>query len=236
MKLPLYINYQIQSINSRVTLTYPKDFAKSQKDKPIICITGHFGNWDITARILKQNKENISIVYIEMQIIQKQTISIYQAGSLFSITSLKALMGLKRVFQAIKNKDTICFFGDQKLNSGMPVTFFGKTAMTPTAPMKIALKIDLPIFFAYTSRIKGAHFKTHLEGPYSIEELLKNKKNISDKELALTQVMNQKIERWIKKDPSQWFWVHRRWREEFLLMMLLRLHYFCITLVIEKYF
>ena len=97
----------------------------------------------------------------------------------------------------------------------MPLKCFGKTAMTASAPMKLALKFDLPMWFGYASRIKGARFETHFEGPYTVKDLLKNKENVSNKELALTEIMNEKIENWIKKDPSQWIWTYKRWDKSF---------------------
>jgi len=201
-------------IKNRVTSTYSKNFKKIQKDQSVIAITGHFGNWNITARIFKQHKENISVIYRVAN--NPKTDKLYLSNRVPGFNNIpKGTMALRKVFEAIKNKDAICFLADQKLNTGIPVKFFGKTSMTTAAPMKLALKFDLPIFFVHTSRIKGTRFKTHIDGPYSTKDLLKNKENASDKELALTQIMNEKIENWIRKDPSQWLWIHRRCEKSF---------------------
>lgn len=202
-----------QEVRSRVKINCPTNFVELQKNKAVICVTGHFGNWDITARALKQNKDNISIIYRDANNAKINQLYVSNRSAFNNIQ--KGTMGLKKVFKSIKNKDTICFFGDQKLNNGIPVDFFGKKAMTPSAPMKIALKFDLPIFFAYSVRKNKTTFETNCEGPYTIKELLKNSKDSSDKELQLTKIMNKKIESWIKKHPTQWFWVHRRWEKSF---------------------
>jgi len=32
----------------------------------------------------------------------------------------------------------------------------------------------------------------------------------------LTQVINDKLESWIKQNPDQWLWLHKRWPKELL--------------------
>ena len=79
------------------------------------------------------------------------------------------------------------------------------------------LKYNLPIIFWHCIRTHNANFKVYIDGPYQVQDLVKDLeqfKSIKQKELALTRKMNEIIEDWVKKDPSQWFWVHRRWNKE----------------------
>ncbi|MCH9753820.1 MAG: lysophospholipid acyltransferase family protein [Alphaproteobacteria bacterium] len=203
-----------EEFNSRVQIVTTPDIKKIPKDKATICISGHFGNWETAAHTTLRYSDKISIVYRDANNPLVNQMYLSWKDKRFNNIP-KGNKGIKEIIESIKKKNFICFLPDQKLNQGLSVDFFGKPAMTPSAPMKLALKFDLPILFGYSVRTTGANFKVYLEGPYSVTQLLKDKKNIKDKELELTKIMNKKIEDWIKKDPSQWFWVHRRWSKEF---------------------
>jgi KDO2-lipid IV(A) lauroyltransferase len=30
--------------------------------------------------------------------------------------------------------------------------------------------------------------------------------------LAFTQDLNDRLERWVRRHPEQWYWLHRRWK------------------------
>ncbi len=31
-------------------------------------------------------------------------------------------------------------------------------------------------------------------------------------DLAFTQLLNDKLEAWVRRHPDRWYWVHRRWK------------------------
>jgi KDO2-lipid IV(A) lauroyltransferase len=99
---------------------------------------------------------------------------------------------------------------DQKITDGEPVKFFHDDAITSTSIAKMAIKYNVPLIPGYIFRVdKNFKFKLIIEKPLEYY----NKK--LDKQMAtnLTLKINQTIERWIKKSPEQWFWVHNRWKK-----------------------
>jgi KDO2-lipid IV(A) lauroyltransferase len=203
-----------EDFNSRVEIITTPQIKNIDNTKSTICISGHLGNWETAAKAILRYNDKISIVYRDANNPMVNNIYLSMKDKRFNNIP-KGNKGIKEIIEAIKNKNFICFLPDQKLNQGLRVDFFGKPAMTPSAPMKLAMKFDLPILFGHSIRTNGANFKVYLEGPYNVRDLLKGIKKVDDKELALTKKMNKKIEDWIKADPSQWFWVHRRWDKEF---------------------
>lgn len=213
-EIPHVNNFSEEEFHSRVKVITTPEIKNITKNKSTICVSGHLGNWETAAKSMLIYNDKVSIVYRDANNPMVNNMYLSMKDTRFNNIP-KGNKGVKDIIQAIKNKDFICFLPDQKLNQGLNVDFFGKHAMTPSAPMKLAIKFNLPILFGYSTRTNGANFKVTLEGPYDVKELLKNTKNVQDLELELTKKMNKRIESWIKRDPSQWFWVHRRWDKEF---------------------
>lgn len=203
-----------EEFRNKVKIITKGNIDRIPQNIPFIVITGHFGNWEVAARALSKYKKNISIVYRDAN--NPMVNKLYKSIRAPYFNNIpKNQEGTKKILKSLKAKHCICFLSDQKLSSGTPVDFFGNEAMTASAPMKLALKTATPVLFGYCFRRDRNNFEVYLEGLYTTEELLKNKKHSKDTELELLNIMNKKIESWIRKDPSQWFWVHRRWQRSF---------------------
>lgn len=198
----------------RVEVIGDKEMRSRKKDKALICISGHMGNWEATARVSLLYSDRVSIVYRKMNkaVINDSYIAMKQ--SKFQNIP-KGSEGIKQIIEDIKKKNLVCLLPDQYFNKGILANFFGVPALTAKAPMSLALRHDLPVSFGYCIRKKGAHFKVYVSGPFKLTDLVKNLDKVEDKELALTEKMNEIIESWIRNDPSQWCWIHRRWGKEF---------------------
>jgi len=185
-----------------------------QQDSAAICISSHMGNWEVTARTTLPYGNKVSIVYrkINKELMNSTYVGMKQ-GKFENIP--KGPEGIKNLIEAIKNKNFICLLPDQYFDKGISAKFFGVAAPTAKAPMGLALKYNLPIYFGYCVRTKGPHFKVYHEGPYSISDFVKNLDKCDDPELVLTDKMNKIIESWIRKNPEQWCWIHRRWGKDF---------------------
>lgn len=96
---------------------------------------------------------------------------------------------------------------DQRFRRGVPTTFFGRPCKsTPLLP-KLARQYDCDVYPVVSKRLPGN--KYHLK----IEPKLTLPRNAAgDIDVAATsQVLNDIVERWIREDPAQWMWFHKRW-------------------------
>src|ERR1051325_1000111 len=97
---------------------------------------------------------------------------------------------------------------DQHAGSGgVWVPFFGRECSTSSAPAVFALRYDCPLHTGICYRIglgqwrieAGAEIPTRENGqPRSVE--------------AITLDVNRAFESAIRRDPANWFWVHKRWK------------------------
>ena len=60
----------------------------------------------------------------------------------------------------------------------------------------------------FLKRNEKTNFEFFIEAPLTINRTNDYDKNIFN----ITEIMNKKIEEFIKKDPAHWLWSHDRWK------------------------
>ena len=125
----------------------------------------------------------------------------------------KGVTGARKIVEVLKNKGAIVMLCDQKLREGIEVPFFGKIAKTAPAIAILALKLKVPIVMARSIRQPDGHFVMEVTAPLKMPQQ-------ADKDQAAYTVMtqiNQCLEKWIRENPEQWLWIHRRFdKSEYL--------------------
>jgi len=172
-----------------------------------IFFSAHIGNWEICPLIISGRGLNVTSIYrhannpINEKIIQwlRKGISIYAP---------KGPTGAKTLFKVLRKKEFAAILADQKLNEGELINFLGHPAKTATAIAELSLKLSVPIIPIHVERIKGATFKYIIDKP-----IINLKKDYIHKEelVYLLNKVNDEMEKWIRKNPEQWLWIHNRW-------------------------
>jgi KDO2-lipid IV(A) lauroyltransferase len=181
--------------------------AARARDKPLIFIGGHYGNWEAAGIAANQYGVPMAMVYrapnnpIVARLMERVR------GDFSGSVIPKGATGAKLLIQALKAKTTIGILIDQKMNDGIPVPFFGRDAWTASGAIELALRYDCTILMARATRIGGAHFRLTVSPPI---ELARTGDRHADTRTTLIRV-HEELERWIREDPGQWFWLHRRW-------------------------
>ncbi len=96
---------------------------------------------------------------------------------------------------------------DQKFRNGLRTTFFGRECQTNPLVAKLARHFDCPIHPARCQRLPDGRFRLEL---FEAITPPRNAKGVID-DRALAQQINDIVEGWVREDPAQWFWLHRRW-------------------------
>ena len=114
--------------------------------------------------------------------------------------------------EIVSDGGTLCFIVDQDAGrKGIFVDFFGRKASTYKSIGLLAIEYNLPIGVAF-SRRSGNRFFFDIE----IERLIMPAE-WADKDDPLswiTQEYTKAIEAGVRKDPSQYWWLHRRWKTQ----------------------
>jgi KDO2-lipid IV(A) lauroyltransferase len=105
---------------------------------------------------------------------------------------------------------TLCFVADQDAGKkGIFVDFFGRKASTYKSIGLLALTQNMPIVVGYSRRVDNRfYFEIGINRIIFPEEW-------ADKEDPLkwvTAEYTRAIEEFVREDPSQYWWLHRRWK------------------------
>lgn len=180
-------------------------------NKPIIFMTAHFGNWEILPFVINQRIETpLALVYRAPNNPWADNLIQKARGKATKAQLNKGSKGAKEIVKIIRQGDHVGMLVDQKMNEGLPLPFFGRLAMTVTSVAQLALKYDAVVLPAYCVRKEGANFDVIFEKPMDMISTGETHKDIE----ANMRRVNEKIEEWIRKHPSQWLWLHRRWPKQ----------------------
>jgi KDO2-lipid IV(A) lauroyltransferase len=179
--------------------------------KGIEFVSGHFANWEIMQYAARQHGYDggsvyrpVNNPYIDRYIVRQRMThgTGYQIG--------KGAQGTRRIFTLLRSGKAVLLLVDQKTNEGLPVPFFGRDAMTTPAPAALALKLGAVMLPVTNERMGGARFRITVHEPLTVEPSGDHDRDV----LALTTKLNAALEAAIRKRPSQWLWIHRRWPKD----------------------
>lgn len=180
-----------------------------KKETPLVLISAHVGNWEIHASSL-YNQVNLPITltyrppnnpWVDSLLLKARCLG----GKVHALP--KETESGRKMLQILKKKGVVGILIDQKYNEGILAPFFHQDAKTNPIFASLAQKYDAPIISFYAERIKGAHFKIHIDD--SIKTQNSSKENLEIIDIVTTT--NKLLEKSILKNPAQWIWVHRRW-------------------------
>ncbi len=178
-----------------------------KNNKQAIFISIHQSNWEVLVPSLDRVGITIGGIYrhINNVFVDKLILNI-RKQSLVSTKSFytpKGKKSAKDIVDAINNSLSIVLLVDQKDSSGEDVIFFNKKVKTQTGFLKIARKYKLPIIPIKNRRNNNGNIELTFLKPFYHNDL-----NIND--LQMMENIHKTIEEWIKSEPSQWFWQHKR--------------------------
>jgi KDO2-lipid IV(A) lauroyltransferase len=175
----------------------------------IIMVTGHYGNFEVLGYALAVfGLESYSVARpIDNPYINKYLMGVRQQHGQKIVDKKGAT---EAMLEVLKNGETLCFIADQNAGKkGMFVDFFHRKASTYKSIGLLAIEYNLPIVVGYCRRIDDQyHFKLGVQRiirPGDWEE--------QENPLRwITAEYTRAIEEFVRDDPEQYWWVHRRWK------------------------
>ena len=114
--------------------------------------------------------------------------------------ALRAAMGRERLL--------IGFLSDQHAGmGGVVVPFFGRLCSTTAAPAVFAVRYKAPLHAAICYRTRLAHWRIEVGDEIPTQQ---DGQRRSSEDIMLD--VNRTFEAAIRRDPANWFWVHKRWK------------------------
>lgn len=96
---------------------------------------------------------------------------------------------------------------DQKFTFGIRSTFFGRLCETSPLLPKLARQHGCDVYPARCIRLPGNRFRLVIEDKVDLPRAPDGRVDIT----STAQLLNDVVERWVREDPAQWMWFHKRW-------------------------
>ena len=182
--------------------------AAQSKGKGVVLLTGHCGNWELLAIAASAKLSGIAVVArpINNPYVNKL---VERARRKYGNEVIYKKGALKAIIKKLKNNECVGILMDQAVipEEGYVIDFLGRGAWTTKIPAVIVRKTGAAVIAGFIHRTAAGHIIT--ASPEV--ELSEN----SDKEEAVkedTRKFSACIENYIKEHPTEWLWIHRRWK------------------------
>jgi KDO2-lipid IV(A) lauroyltransferase len=170
--------------------------------RPVILVTGHYGNYEATRAALAARGLKIGGLYKNMRnpYFNAHYVKTMEAfgGPVFA----QGRRGTSGFVRHLKDGGQLVLLFDQHVAHAPQFDFLGKPAKTATSAADLALRYNAAMIPFYGIRkADGLGFETILEAPIAHTD-----------GTTMTQQVTDSLAARITADPTQWFWIHRRWK------------------------
>lgn len=171
-------------------------------DRPVILVTGHFGNYDASRAALIARGYRVGGLYMPMSNAYFNDHYVKAISGVGTPLFPRGKKGLAAMVRHLRAGGMLGMLIDQHMSHGESLTFFGRTAMTALSAAELGLKYNALVIPTYAVRMPdGLGFQIIVEAPIE-----------ADTPEAMTQALNDSLERIVRQHLDQWFWIHQRWK------------------------
>jgi len=180
---------------------------------PALLVGAHLSNWELLPVAAARTGLRFGGFYraasnpdIDQLILQLREEAAHRRMPSFA----KGAQGARQAVAHLAKGGHLGLLFDQKLNNGIAVALFGHTAMTAPAAAAFALRYKAALVAVRIQRIGPVRYRISVEPPLAHPDTGSSEGNIA----ALTLALNQRLEAWVRDDPGQWLWLHKRWPKQ----------------------
>ncbi len=181
----------------------------SLRGRGAIMLTGHYGNWEILGYTM-------ATLGFKSYSIARPIDNPHFDAWLLGVREKKGQIILSKrgvtttAQDVLENKGVLGIIADQNAGpKGLFVPFFGRLASTYKSIGLLAIQHNVPVIIGYARR-RNDRFEFDLGITDIIEPT--DWQSQSDELYYITERYTRAIETFIRQDPTQYLWIHRRWK------------------------
>lgn len=176
-----------------------------------VLVTAHCGNWEWMNLALGASGIPMSVAAREVYDPRLDLVARMLRGRFGGDTVLRGPEAGARLVRALRRGRVAGFLIDQDIDApGAFVAFFGRPAWTPVGAALLALRTGAPVVPGFASRLPDGRMQLRLEAPLPHPDT----GTLEERADLLTARLTERIEAQIRSHPSQWVWMHRRWKRQ----------------------
>ncbi len=178
--------------------------------KGCFVMTAHLGNWEVMTAA-GPNLVNAPTLMVTKRLKPEWLNRVAEVTrALLRIRMAFEPRTMPEILRTLKRNEVVGFVMDQYAGApvGARVPFFGKPVGSHTALATLSLRLDVPVVPAIAVRKPNGRYLVRFEPALKAERRDTQEQTV----IANTALYVRHTEAWIRKFPSQWLWIHRRWK------------------------
>ncbi len=183
------------------------------QDKANICITAHFGSWELIPQTMALRGVDISAIAAPIKNQAIDQILIRQREKTGQ-TIIPQKGALRTLIARLRKEGKVGFVLDQNTSEkegGKAVDFLGLPMQVSTAPAALAYRTGTEILFGFCMPLPSGKYRLYSTG--ALQPPAFDKERDADREaMELTQQIQDNISAEIRAHPEYWLWSYRHWR------------------------
>ncbi len=176
-----------------------------------IAIAAHAGNWEYTVMgyALQYGPQAVVGRDLDHPLGRRLARYLRERGGNRMISKQR---GLKEILRQLKQNYIVGIVIDQNTASdeGMLVDFFGHPARTTPVAALLARR-GVPVLPTLSRRLPDGRHLMVIFPPLPLEKTTDAQADIR----RHLELQSRALEAWVRAEPSQWLWLHRRWKNQF---------------------
>jgi KDO2-lipid IV(A) lauroyltransferase len=177
--------------------------------KGVLFVTGHFGFWELQAMVHALRLPPMAVMaraldnpllndLLERVRTRTGNSVIYRQGN------------MRRILRQLHSGDGVGILIDQHILSrdAIYVDFFNRPAATTPAVAALALRTGAPVVPLFALPVRGGGYRMVYEHPVAPPSA-----DVENPIQEFTQRCTDVLEMYVRRHPTLWLWMHRRWRE-----------------------
>ena len=182
------------------------------KGRGMIAITAHAGNWEYTVMGYGLQYRPVAVVGrdLDQPVARRLARYLRERGGNWLVTKQR---GLKDILRHLKQNRVVGIAIDQNTATaeGLLVDFFGHSARTTPVAALLARRHGVPVLPTPSRRLPGGRHLMVIFPPIPMEMT----NDIEEDIRRHLERQNRALEAWVRAEPAQWLWLHRRWKNQF---------------------
>jgi len=181
--------------------------ASYAKGKGVLLFSAHMGNWEYAVPFLALGGLRLASV---ARRIKNPLVDEFVTGvrRRFGAGVILHRNAVRESVRWLRSGGALGLLFDQRITEGgISVPFFGRPARTTGLPALLALRYGYPVHPLHSYRENG-RLIIECQPAMDIPSAPPTPENLR----SLTRRMTGVVEEWIRRHPSQWLWIHNRWK------------------------
>jgi len=180
------------------------------KGRGILGLISHMGSWECTALSVPMLEFGVPAYAIGKKLGNEQLNKLlFESRGKKGVQTLARGASYKTILRVLSENNLVGILIDQDTDvRGVFVDFFGKPAYTPIGAAMLAMDSGAPVLPVFYLKKPDDTYEFIIDEEIPLVKTGNRRRDMEES----TRLFHAVIEKYIKKYPTQWVWMHNRWK------------------------